>query len=246
MRDETDSVEARPLPPYPGEKRLAREYTQSFIIAVVIAILLRTFVIAAYKIPTGSMTPTLKVGDCIFAWKLPYGIRIPFTKFLVVRPILPARGDVIVFRYPEDESLSFVKRVVGLPGDKIEIRQKRLLINDKIAEYGRTDDRELRDLPAKELFILQREKIDQKTHFVMFKRGEDDDSFGPQVIPPDKLFVLGDNRDSSDDSRFWGTVPLENLEGKAFLIWASFDWGKHFRNSTLPTIRSERLMTLIH
>jgi signal peptidase I len=231
---------------YPTEKQVFREYLESFFVAVLIALILRTFVVAAYKIPTGSMTPTLKVGDCIFAWKLPYGIRVPFTKILLTKPRMPNRGDVIVFRYPEDESLSFVKRVVGLPGDKIEIRQKRVFINDKILKYEKATDSEVSDLPLKDLYILQKEFLDTTSHFVMFRRGENDDSYGPVVIPPERLFVLGDNRDSSDDSRYWGMVPLENLEGKAVFIWASFDWEKRSQGMRFPPVRFERLMTVIH
>jgi signal peptidase I len=232
--------------PYPTEKQVFREYLESFLIAVLIALFLRTFVIAAYKIPTGSMTPTLKVGDCIFAWKLPYGIRVPFTKKLLVKPKLPARGDVIVFRYPEDESLSFVKRVIGLPGDKIEIHQKKVFVNDKLLVYRQASEEEEKQIPLKKLYTLQRETIDENSHFVMLRNGEVDDSFGPVVIPPEQLFVLGDNRDSSDDSRFWGMVPVENLEGKAFLIWASFDWEKRSQGFRFPPLRVDRLMTLIH
>ncbi|MDZ4677818.1 MAG: signal peptidase I [Oligoflexia bacterium] len=233
----------------PSEKGLIREYVESLFVAIIIALILRSFVIAAYKIPTGSMAPTLKAGDCIFAWKLPYGLRIPFTRISIIQPQIPDRGDVIVFRYPEDESLSFIKRVVGVPGDKIEIRQKRLYINDKISQYENLKPADLKvfdDLPHNEFHIFQKETIDNKSHLVMFRRGEDEDSYGPEVVPEDRLFVLGDNRDSSDDSRFWGMVPLKNLEGRAILIWCSFDWEKRIKNTGIPRVRTERLLTVIH
>jgi signal peptidase I len=225
-----------------------REYVESLIVAIIIALVLRTFVVAAYKIPTASMAPTLKVGDCIFAWKLPYGLRIPFLDIQVLKPRMPQRGDVVVFRYPDDETLSFIKRVVGIPGDKIEIRQKRLIINDKLVAYGPARAEDVKDLPLQELYIVQSEVLDGKSHSVMYRRGEDEDSFGPQVVPEGRFFVLGDNRDSSDDSRFWGTkgmVPIENLEGRAVLIWASFDWEKRLKNIGLPKVRTERLLSVI-
>ncbi len=230
------------------DRNLTREYIESLVVAVVIALVLRTFVIAAYKIPTGSMIPTLKIGDCIFAWKLPYGIRIPFTDLRLTKPRMPGRGDVVVFRAPEDPSISYVKRVVGLPGDKIEIRQKRLIINDRIVPYQTISSEVMGDVPLKELYILQFEKFEDKSHYVTFRRGEDEDSYGPAVVPEDKFFVLGDNRDSSDDSRFWGAkamVPVENLEGRAVVIWCSFNWDKKQGTFGIPALRSERIFSLI-
>jgi len=230
-------------------KGVFREYLESLFAALLIALLLRTFVIAAYKIPTGSMIPTLKIGDCIFAYKLPYGVRLPFAKKNLVDPKLPARGDVIVFRYPEDESISFIKRVVGLPGDKIEIKRKKLFINDEMVKTEPVASDEIKDVPNKDLYLVQRETIEGNTHLVMFRRGDDNDDFGPETVPNGEVFVLGDNRDSSDDSRFWGSVPLGNLEGRAFFIWASFNWDNKLTGPhspvTLPSIRAERFLTWI-
>lgn len=226
-----------------------REFFESLVAAVFIALILRMFVIAAYKIPTGSMIPTLKVGDCIFAWKLPYGLHIPFSKVVLFKPQIPDRGDVVVFKFPEDESISYVKRVVGIPGDKIEIRQKRLFINDKMASYAPLTENEsvnVRDFAAQDLYIVEKEVIGGRSHFVTYRRGEDDDAYGPIVVPDGKLFVLGDNRDASDDSRsHWGMVPMENLEGRPILIWLSLNWEKRFRDTSLPTIRTERLFSRI-
>jgi signal peptidase I len=227
-----------------------REFLESLFVAIIIALILRTFVVAAYKIPTGSMIPTLKVGDCIFAWKLPFGVHIPFTKLMLFKSKVPQRGDVVVFKFPEDESVSYVKRVVGIPGDKIEIRQKRVFINDKMATYTPStpeDQKQIQDLPARELYIVEKETIGDRSHFVTFRRGEDDDSYGPIVVPDGRLFVLGDNRDASDDSRsHWGMVPLENLEGEPVFIWLSLNWDKRFHDTSLPSIRTERLFSLIH
>ena len=226
-----------------------REFFESLFAAIIIALILRTFVVAAYKIPTGSMIPTLKVGDCIFAWKLPYGVHVPFTKMILFKAQVPKRGDVVVFKFPEDESISYVKRVVGIPGDKVEIRQKRLFINDKMASYSPSTPEtqsEIQDLPARELYIVEKETIDGNSHFVTYRRGEDDDSYGPIVVPDGRLFVLGDNRDASDDSRsHWGMVPIDNLEGRPVFIWLSLNWDHRFHETSLPTIRTERLFTLI-
>jgi signal peptidase I len=229
------------------QRDLLWEYIESVAVAIIIAIVLRTFVVAAYKIPTGSMIPTLKIGDCLFALKLPYGVHIPFTKFILFGPHQPDRGDVIVFKYPEDQSISFVKRVIGVPGDKIEIRQKRVFINDQILKYKTVENNDpaLGDIPMREMYIVQKETVGTHEHYVMFRRGEDDDSYGPIVVPDGKLFVLGDNRDSSDDSRSWGLVPYANLEGKSFFIWLSLDWERRGRRLGFPRIRSERLFTLI-
>jgi signal peptidase I len=230
------------------KRGMLREYTESVIVAVVIAVILRAFVISAYKIPTGSMIPTLKIGDCIFAWKLTYGVHVPFTHFTFLKPKSVERGSVVVFKYPEDPSISFVKRVIGVPGDKIEIRHKRVLVNDKILSYDKVDihDPQTQDIPLRDMYIIQKEAIGLLKHYVMFKKGESDDAYGPMVIPDGKLFVLGDNRDTSDDSRAWGLVPFDNLEGRALLIWASFDWERQFHGSGFPEVRWERLFSFIH
>lgn len=223
-----------------------REYTESLVVAVLIALLLRLFVISAYKIPTPSMMPTLQVGDFIFAYKLPYGIRMPVTNHLLTAPVLPERGDVIVFIHPE-ERVSYIKRVVGLPGDKVEIRSKRLIVNDQMLEYLPVSEQEAEKLlppHMQSLFILEKERNSSGEHFVTFRRGEDDDSYGPEVIPPGKIFVLGDNRDSSSDSRYWGLVPLENVEGRAVLIWLSLDWDQKSVMG-FPLIRYSRGFTWV-
>ncbi|MCM2282406.1 MAG: signal peptidase I, partial [Bdellovibrionaceae bacterium] len=137
-------------------KIVLREYLESLIVAVIVALLLRFFVISAYKIPTGSMVPTLMAGDFIFAYKLPYGVPVPFTgQKLATRP--PARGDVVVFRPPGNESVNYIKRVVGLPGERIEIRQKKLFINDRESTYEALGETHIRELPGHEYFIVYNE-----------------------------------------------------------------------------------------
>jgi signal peptidase I len=186
------------------EKRKStfREYTEAILIALVLALLIRTFVVQAFKIPSGSMEPTLEIGDHILVNKFLYGIKIPFTSIRLLSFDNPNRGDVIVFIYPVDPSKDFIKRVIGVEGDTVKIVNKKLYINGS----------EIADSHAvfKEDMIFPAE---------LQKR----DNFGPVTVPPGHIFVLGDNRDRSLDSRFWGFVPLVDVKGKAFIIYWSWD-----------------------
>ena len=160
-----------------------RETIETVVVALVIAFLIRTFVIQTFYIPSGSMEPTLLVGDRIIAYKLFYGLNNV------------KRGDIIVFKFPLNPKKDYIKRVIGLPGDKIKIRDKVVYINDK---------------RLIEPYVVHRDKWN-----IGFPR----DDYGPIVVPPGSLFVLGDNRDSSEDSRYWGFVPEKNIVGRAFLIY---------------------------
>ena len=185
-----------------GKKKTKwREYVETFIIALLIALFVRTFVIQAFKIPSGSMVPTLLVGDHLLVNKFIYGTRIPWVgkKLFVLRK--PRRGDVIVFIYPRDRSKDFIKRVIGLEGEKVEIKGQKIYINDRLIDdpwgiYG------------------------EKVSFWGLSTKE---NFGPAIVPRGSLFVLGDNRDNSQDSRYWGFVPLNDVLGKAFIIYWSWD-----------------------
>ena len=219
-----------------------REYMESLIVAVLVALVLRFFVVSAYKIPTGSMVPTLKVGDFIFAYKLPYGVPVPFSGGERWGQRLPKRGDVVVFRYPGNQNVNYVKRVVGLPGDRIAIKNKRLLINEVEALYRPLPDAVIADLPGKEYYSAFQESFSGSTHLVIKNVADETDSFGPVIVPPGQIFVLGDNRDSSDDSRYWGTVPLKNLEGRVVMIWMSFDWLNRWGDERYPTVRWDRVL----
>jgi signal peptidase I len=225
--------------------RFVREYTESLIVAICLALVLRFFVVSAYKIPTGSMLPTLKVGDFIFAYKLPYGFPIPFTNGERWSSQLPERGDVVVFRYPGNENVNYVKRVVGLPGDRIAIKAKKLLINDIEAKYQVLPAQMISDIPSAEMYSVLTESFGSLSkdpdHLVMNSQAEKGDSFGPIVVPPGQIFVLGDNRDSSDDSRYWGTVPVTHLEGRVMMVWLSLDWMNMWGGEALPHLRWDRL-----
>ncbi|MCG6919218.1 MAG: signal peptidase I [Deltaproteobacteria bacterium] len=176
-------------------KSVLREYAEAIVIAVVLALFIRTFVVQAFKIPSGSMKPTLLVGDHILVSKFIYGIKIPLTDKTIIKLGTPKRGDVVVFKYPLDTRKDYIKRVIGLPGDRVELVNKKLFINGRV-----TDD------PHASYSVYGNLR-----------------NFGPVTVPANHLFVMGDNRDESSDSRVWGFVPLPYLKGKAFLIYWSWD-----------------------
>jgi len=210
------------LPSVAGEqprvKSVLREYAEAFAIALVLALFIRSFVIQAFKIPSGSMLPTLQIGDHILVNKFIYGIHLPFVGTRVLPISNPQRGDIVVFVYPVDPSKDFIKRVVGLPGDRVKIRAKRVYINgepwdDAHAYFADGAATGRADSPR--------------------------DNYGPVTVPDGHLFVMGDNRDRSYDSRFWGFVDLNEVRGKAFLIYWSWDGKDHW-------VRWDRLGDLIH
>ena len=210
------------------------EYPKSFLPVILIVFLLRSFVVEPFRIPSGSMIPTLLIGDFILVNKFTYGIRLPIVNRKAVALNEPQRGDVMVFRYPEDPSLDYIKRVVGVPGDRIEYRDKRLSINGRPVPLRQVDD------------FLSKERMQFSRRFVETLNGVEHDILVeddapafvqpsrafPQAancnynmnglactVPPRHYFMMGDNRDNSSDSRVWGFVPDENIVGKAFFIW---------------------------
>jgi signal peptidase I len=210
------------------------EYSVSFFPVILIVFLLRSFLVEPFKIPSGSMIPTLLVGDFILVNKFAYGIRLPVANRKLIEVGSPQRGDVMVFRYPEDPSLDYIKRVVARPGDRIEYRDKRLSVNGRQLELKRLEDY----LSRERMQYTQRylEKLDGTEHEILVE--EDAPAFVPQVrtfpfaanchyninglvctVPPGHYFLMGDNRDNSSDSRVWGFVPDENIVGRAFFIW---------------------------
>lgn len=202
----------------PDIRSIFREYFESLLIAILLALVIRSFVLTAYKIPTSSMLPTLKVGDFVFAYKLPFGLEIPFSDRKWVTGQMPKRGEIVVFRHPMDRTASFIKRVVGLPGDRVEIREGKLFVNQ--IEVGREPLLKVDpEHPKLSLFV---EKIEGRAHLVS---GEAED-FPPTLVPPGAVFVMGDQRQESEDSRSFGPVPLENLEGRIVLIWMSLKWNE--------------------
>ncbi len=201
------------------------DYARSFFPIFLIVLLLRAFLVEPFRIPSGSMIPTLLVGDFILVNKFDYGIRLPVINRKIIEIGEPARGDVVVFRYPEDPSTPFIKRVVGLPGDHIAYRGKRLFINGEPVTYDPAGSfvgvkSAVMHTGAEKLV----ERIGDEGHdIIVTPRAYSFDWEGQ--VPTDSYFVLGDNRDNSRDSRFWGFVPNENLIGRAFIIWMNWDKG---------------------
>lgn len=199
------------------QKSVAREYAEALVVALLLALFIRSFIVQAFKIPSGSMLPTLQIGDHILVNKFLYGLRLPYPfEKVVVQWGQPHEGDVIVFVYPRDRTKDFIKRVIAVGGDTVAVRHKQVYVNGAKLEIPQAafadEDREIPGLR---------------------------DNFGPVTVPPHKLFVMGDNRDRSHDSRFWGFVDFDDVKGKAFLIYWSWDGEDRW-------VRWERLGALIH
>jgi signal peptidase I len=197
------------------KKPVWREYTEALVVAGLLALIIRTFLFQAFHIPSGSMEDTLLEGDFLFVSKTLYGAEIPFTggkRLPAIRE--PQRGDIIVFRYPEDPSQDFIKRCVGIPGDVVEYRDKQLFVN------GEPQDEDYTKITQGERIVPGR------------------DNFGPITVPDGQFFMLGDNRDNSRDSRYWGFVDYSQLRGKALFIYWSWD-----KDHNLP--RLSRIFDLV-
>jgi signal peptidase I len=214
------------------------EYPKSFFPVILVVFLLRSFLVEPFKIPTGSMVPTLLVGDFILVSKFAYGIRLPLVNKKIVGIGDPHRGDVMVFRFPEDPSIDYIKRVVGIPGDQIVYENKRLSINGvpqphkQIADYLNRERVHYsaqfeETLGGVEHAILQEGDAPAAIPFTRpfpFRENCNYNAEGVRcTVPPGHYFVMGDNRDNSADSRVWGFVPDENIVGKAFFIWFNFN-----------------------
>lgn len=218
-----------------SRKSVIREYAEALVIAVVLALTIRVFFVQAFKIPSGSMIPTLLIGDHILVSKLAYGFQLPqdcefqvsfppvtcYSSTLLTRFDPPQRGDIIVFRYPEDENKDFIKRVVGIPGDTVAVKNKKVMVNGQVLE----DD-------------AFTQRVDPG---IIDGRINPRDNFGPVTVPPDSYFVMGDNRDQSLDSRFWGFVKMDKIKGRAFLVYWSWNGHGNWTN----WIRWERIGQLI-
>jgi signal peptidase I len=201
-----------------------RENVEALAIAIILALFIRAFVVQAFKIPSGSMQNTLLIGDYILVNKFIYGVKIPFTEITVIPVKEPKKGDIIVFKFPGDPSKDFIKRVVAVGGDTVEIREKKVFVNGKEEVNAHAVHTDSRIFDDPQLYPPE-----------MLKR----DNMAPLTVPEDKLFVMGDNRDESNDSRFWGLVNVSAVRGKAFIIYWS--WNGHKKIG----LRWERLGNLI-
>ena len=200
------------------------EYARSFFPIVLIVLLLRSFIAEPFRIPSGSMMPTLLVGDFILVNKFTYGIRLPVINKKIIELSKPNRGDIVVFRYPKDPTVDYIKRIVGLPGDKVVYSNKKLTINDlpvqqtSLGSYQGLGQGE--EMSGAEDLL---ENLTGVEHRILIRNGTPTVEF-VYVVPEGNYFAMGDNRDNSNDSRYWGPVPEANLVGKAFFIWMSWDW----------------------
>jgi signal peptidase I len=203
------------------KKKIIKEYLEPIAIAILIALFIRTFVVQAFKIPSSSMEPTLQVGDHLLVNKFIYGIKFPFIETKYFQFKKPQRGDIIVFVYPKDRSKDFIKRVIGTEGEKVQIVYNKIYINNELIDdpWGHYDER---SLSTKYLQSMER--------------------FGPVTVPVNSVFVLGDNRDNSQDSRFWGFVNVNEVKGKALIIY--FSWDRYAQN-LLGKVRWMRFGRLI-
>lgn len=207
------------------KKSVVREYVEAIGIAILLALFIRTFVVQAFKIPSGSMLPTLMIGDHLLVNKFIYGIRVPFSGKVLVPLKDPKSGDIIVFKFPKDRSIDYIKRVVGVPGDEVEIKNKKLYLNGKPTSDPHAHFTTTQILPG---------SVSPK------------DNFGPITVPEGKYFVMGDNRDNSSDSRFWGFVETNDVLGKAMIIYWSWDIDEPLLSADrFASIRWNRLADII-
>ncbi len=207
-------------------KSLVREYVEAIVIAILLALFIRTFIVQAFKIPSGSMLPTLKIGDHLLVNKFSYGLKLPFVGTTLIPWDGPSRGDVVVFRFPKDRSVDYIKRVIGVPGDTITVKNKKVFINGEAV-------------------------ADPHAHFtstmMLGSEASPRDNFGPVTVPKGNIFVMGDNRDNSYDGRFWGFVDQRDVLGKAFILYWSWDLEKPlFSLDRVTSVRWGRIGNLIH
>ncbi|SBS27846.1 Signal peptidase I [Marinomonas spartinae] len=209
---------------------------KSYFGIIAVIFLVRSFVVEPFQIPSGSMLPTLKIGDFILVNKFDYGIRLPVLNTTLIKTTEPKRGDVIVFKYPRDPSINYIKRVVGLPGDHISYHNKILKINGKLISK-----KFITNLPPspdqnQEAVSLFKEDLDGTVHDI-YNNHYPNPLQGDYVVPKGHYFVMGDNRDNSADSRVWGFVPESDLKGRAFYVWLY--WNKFF---SLPSFEYNGLI----
>jgi len=209
-----------------SEKSVVREYTEAIVIAVLLALFIRSFVVQAFKIPSGSMLETLQIGDHLLVNKFIYGVKLPVVGKTIIPVKSPKRDDIVVFKYPKDRSTDYIKRVVGVAGDTIEIKNKQLFINGEANENP---------------YIQFTDKN------IMKASAGPRDNMGPVKVPEGSIFVMGDNRDNSYDSRFWGFVPLKDVLGKAFILYWSWDLQKPLMSiDRFTSIRWSRIGDIVH
>ena len=218
----TDEQDDRTVP---GAQAALVEYSRSFFPVLIFVLVIRSFIFEPFRIPSGSMKPTLVVGDFIFVKKFSYGLRLPVTETKIIETGQPQRGDVVVFRLPSDPSINYIKRVVGLPGDEVIYERQRLTINGETMDLAQTD--EIYDNAP-----IYLEDLDGHVHQILIHDGGHSKQDGVYVVPEGEFLMMGDNRDRSKDSRYIGTIPEKYLVGEAVRVWMHFipwnmpDWDR--------------------
>jgi len=213
----------------PDKEPLIIEYARSLFPVFLVVLVLRSFIIEPFRIPSGSMYPTLQIGDFIAVNKFAYGVKLPVLQTTIIPVLDPERGDVVVFKYPNDPDVDYIKRVAGLPGDKITYVGRTLFINDKavaqkfIGKYDGTESSAIMNGAS----IVEETFPEGNVHQILLDMDKSSPDMNTVVVPDGHYFMVGDNRDHSNDSRFWGFVPEKNLKGKAFGIWMNWDNGLH-------------------
>jgi signal peptidase I len=216
------------------KKSTIREYFEAIVTAVILALFVRTWVVQAFKIPTGSMENNLLIGDHLLVNKFVFAPTLTSLERMLL-PIDPIRrGDIVVFKYPEDPSRDFIKRVVGLPGDTIEMRNKKVYVNGAPLSEPYTH------------FIYPPEEPGSSAPDVSSPGGDLLRTFPPMMVPPDNYFMMGDNRDNSEDSRYWGFMPADYIKGKALFVYFSFADKGEEGPGLLGGVRWNRLLHQIH
>jgi len=214
-----------------------KDLIKALFICIALVVLVRSFLFEPFRIPSSSMVPTLHIGDHIFVSKFDFGLQLPFTKIKMMSWSSPKRGDVIVFLFPRDESLHYIKRVIGLPNDKIEFKGRDIFVNGNLIAKDLVADESIlkKDLGLETVNgIYYQEKLDGHAYYVKYATRPSFDlknSQREEVVPENTYFVMGDNRDDSYDSRSWGVVPESNIKGKARVIWISLDHEKNWNSS---------------
>jgi signal peptidase I len=201
------------------------EYSKSFFPVLLIVFLLRGFIVEPFRIPSGSMLPSLYIGDFILVNKFAYGIRLPVVNKKIIDLSEPERGDVVVFRYPRDPNLDYIKRIIGLPGDHIAYYNKVLYVNGKPIEREFVGPYKG---PGQTYANEYKEKLEGAEHDILLLPARPNNLQGEYIVPEGMYFAMGDNRDNSNDSRVWGPVPEKNLVGKAFMVWMHYSNEWHF------------------
>ncbi len=205
-----------------GKEPVIVEYSKSFFPVLLIVFILRGFIVEPFRIPSGSMLPSLFIGDFILVNKFAYGIRLPVLNAKIIETKDPQRGDVVVFRYPRDPSLDYIKRIIGLPGDHVAYYNKVLYVNGKPIKRKFEGQYEG---PGQTHANEYTEMMEESNHAILMQPGRPSSLEGEYIVPQGMYFVMGDNRDNSNDSRVWGPVPERNLVGKAFMIWMHWSDG---------------------